>query len=377
MMGTEEVEAVGARKTTLTPKAIIHQKFGDKASYKIEEVHESTPTGCPGLTIPQKGPCLYRCSLQLPEISVVSGTFKKKKDAEQCAAEMALEKLGLHLTVTDSTPQDPWEILVSRIRYLFSDEFPSFLHPLSGHFRATFGSKGDACGLVPVSVIAVYDAKLHSLCKSIDSEVELNPLLIILFIMRATSRLSEFLVTSKEHLWIRRQNPYPPEIIESSRSELCGSPKSVQIEAIFLPCSLEKSVGAMTLHVSSNEYFLDVIAKKLGLEDAHDVLVSRNVGKASSETRVFFAAPKSYLLHPSDLLNAKEALHFDEPLNVRASYLSGQDIFGDAILASIAYTWKSKDLFHEDVTIQSYYRCNQKSIAVLYNCSSSSFANRL
>lgn len=84
---------VGGGKQTLTPKAIIHQKFGANASYRIEEVHDSSQSSCPGLAIPQKGPCLYRCHLQLPDFSVVSNVFKKKKDSEQSAAELALEKV--------------------------------------------------------------------------------------------------------------------------------------------------------------------------------------------------------------------------------------------------------------------------------------------
>lgn len=92
-METEGASFVTVRKTACTPKAIIHQKFGSNACYKIEEVHESAQNGCPGLAFVQKGPCLYRCTLQLPEITVVSGIFKKKKDAEQSAAELALEKV--------------------------------------------------------------------------------------------------------------------------------------------------------------------------------------------------------------------------------------------------------------------------------------------
>lgn len=93
MMETGGCSAVAAKKATLTPKAIIYQKFGGEASYNVEEVQEPAEYGCPGLAIPHKGPSLYRCSLQLPGISVVSGTFKKKKDAEQSAAEMAIEKV--------------------------------------------------------------------------------------------------------------------------------------------------------------------------------------------------------------------------------------------------------------------------------------------
>ncbi|KAA0063772.1 retrotransposon protein [Cucumis melo var. makuwa] len=89
------METGGAgRKTVLTPKAVIHQKFGSKACYTIEEVHEPPQNGCPGLAIAQKGACLFRCNLELPDVSVVSGTFKRKRDAEQSAAELAIEKMA-------------------------------------------------------------------------------------------------------------------------------------------------------------------------------------------------------------------------------------------------------------------------------------------
>lgn len=85
---------------------------------------------------------------------------------------------------------------------------------------------------------------------------------------------------------------------------------------------------------------------------------SRTIGKTSSEMRLYFAAPKSFFLDlASDLPNVKEIAHFEGLLNPRASYFYGQEIYGDAILASIGYTWRSKDLFHEDITLQSYYRC--------------------
>ena len=87
------------KRPTITAKAIIHQKFGSEACYKVEEVRESHQTECPGLNILQKGPCLFRCKLQLPELSIVSGTFKKKKEAEQSAAEMALEMVSFMISL--------------------------------------------------------------------------------------------------------------------------------------------------------------------------------------------------------------------------------------------------------------------------------------
>ncbi|KAM5587448.1 small RNA 2'-O-methyltransferase-like [Rosa sericea] len=371
-METEGASSVTVRKTSCTPKAIIHQNFGPNACYKVEEVHESAENGCPGLAIVQKGPCLYRCTLQLPEITVVSGIFKKKKDAEQSAAELALEKLRINPATKSSSLPETWDGLVSRLKYLFSDEFLSSLHPLSGHLRAALQRDCHLAGLIPACAIAVFDATLSNLCKSIDPKVEANPFLIISYVMRAAAKLTGFIASSEGELWIRRQNPYPPEIIElssiqqnpnnpeiivSPSDQQSGSPEILMVEAINIPCSLEKTVERVFLNLTSSGYFLDVIAKQLGLLEAADLMISRPVGKASSETRLHFAAPKQYLLDiSSDLLHAKEVRSFEGSLNARASYLSGQDIYGDAILATIGYTWRSKDLFYEDVSVQSYYR---------------------
>ena len=133
----------GREEKTLTPKEIIHQKFGVKASYMIEEVRVSS-----------QSTCLYRCHLQLPDFSVVSNVFKSKQDSEQSAAELGLEKVCLwfHLSsvfvslfsknsfVLKKTillmfqlgihPQDDhhitveegWDDIVERIKYIFSDE---------------------------------------------------------------------------------------------------------------------------------------------------------------------------------------------------------------------------------------------------------------
>jgi hypothetical protein len=98
-METGGSPAVAMKNTTLVPKSIIIQKFGNEANFEVEEV-QPAENGCPGLAISQKGPCLYRCILQLPGIAFTSETFKKKKDAEQSAAEMAIEKvLSISLSI--------------------------------------------------------------------------------------------------------------------------------------------------------------------------------------------------------------------------------------------------------------------------------------
>ncbi|KAE8735713.1 Double-stranded RNA binding protein-related / DsRBD protein-related, putative isoform 2 [Hibiscus syriacus] len=275
-METEGSLAQAIRKPTLTPKAIIHQKFGSKTSYT------------------------------LPDFTVVSESFKKKKDAEQSAAQMALKKLGIKPSADSPTAEETWRELIARIKYIFSDEFLSVLHPLSSDFKEDLRRIGDLNGSVPASVIAICDGKPNNLCKIINPTVESDPFL---------------------------------------------------------------AVEPVILNISTAGYYLDAIAQKLGLSDGNMVFISRNVetvingnsaawtiGKASSETRIYFAAPKSYLLDKSsDLLNAK-AITLGGTLNARATYICGQDIYGDSILASIGYTWKGQDLFHEDVTLQSYDR---------------------
>ncbi|KAF8408765.1 hypothetical protein HHK36_004834 [Tetracentron sinense] len=471
-MESGESADVAVKKTNLTPKAIIHQKFGSNACYTIEEVQESVHNECPGLAIPQQGPCLFRCSLQLPEFSVTSGTFKKKKDAEQSAAKLALEKVQLHFlsfeyfsflyqllhlppilchislppvndevndhakgrnldllqwhkaklevqkleerligrlryaiysfnyllfvflfllqlgvqpTMNNPTGKEAWDDLISRVSYLFSNEcgstlgriskllfdtpseyfllnlfgssvkFVSALHPLSGHFRAALRREGDLHGLLPVSILAVCDTKLNNLCKSINNKVESDPSCNISLIIKA-AKLSGSVATSEGKLWTWRQNPYSPEV-QALINQQSSSVEVIRFEAIQIPCSIEKPVEPVTLDVSSNGYYMDVIAQKLGVPDASGVLVSRTIGKSSSEMRLYFSAPE---LHPldsssSDLLNTKQSVNLKN-LNARACYFSGQNVYGDAILAAVGYTWKSTDLFHEDVSLRTYYR---------------------
>lgn len=85
------------------------------------------------------------------------------------------------------------------------------------------------------------------------------------------------------------------------------------------------------------------------------VVVYRPIGKASSEGRLYFPALQASVLEPSSDIG-KNPCHSEGSCNARASYLSGEHIDGDAIFASIGYTWKSKDLWHEDLSMQSYYR---------------------
>uniref|UniRef100_M4FBB9 Uncharacterized protein n=3 Tax=Brassica TaxID=3705 RepID=M4FBB9_BRACM len=102
-------------KLSLTPKKTIHQKFGVKASYMIDQIHVSSQNTCL---------CWYR--LQLPEFSVVSNVFKKKQDSEQSTAEWLSRRVS------------------------------SADHPLGSHLRETLQRDGERHGLVPLSVITAY-----------------------------------------------------------------------------------------------------------------------------------------------------------------------------------------------------------------------------
>ncbi|XP_068655378.1 small RNA 2'-O-methyltransferase [Aristolochia californica] len=346
-------------KRTVTPKALLHQKYGERAVYKIEKV-ESAGNDCPGLVIPQSGHSLFRCCLELPDCSVTSDTFTKKKDAEQSAAKMAIEKLGIIQPKTENlTVQETWDVLVARLSYLFSDEFLSSSHPLVGHFRAAVQREGDIFGLLPISVLATYDSRVNNLCKSINPRAELSPSLTIAIVMKA-ARLSDSVYISEGTLWVCKQHPHSPDCIQALVDQGLDPTERIQIEAVYIPCSLVKPVEPFHFYVSSKEYYMDVVAKRLGLSDYSRMLVSRTIGKASSEMRLYFSAPDDPLFSSDSsvdvLSHATDCINTALELNERASYFSGQKIYGDAVMSIVGYMWKSTNLFHKDVSLDSYYR---------------------
>ncbi|XP_021724803.1 LOW QUALITY PROTEIN: small RNA 2'-O-methyltransferase-like [Chenopodium quinoa] len=349
---------VNTKKPTLTPKAKIYQKFGNKACYKTEEIQEeSSQNGCPGLVIPQKGPSLFRCSLELPEFSVVSEPCKKKKEAEQSAALMALQKLGIDSLESCLTESDAEEELVSRLSHIFSSEFQSSHHPLSSHLKAVYFREGELSGSIPVSVLIGCDPKLSNLCRSIDARIESNPFLSIPVVMRAAVKLSELLVMSEEDLWIRRKYPFPSNAIPVLDNQQSDLTQGSLTEAVYIPFSLDKDVSSINMNLSLKGYYLDVIAAELGVVDASKVLISRTIGKTSSESRLYFSALETHNLNSdSEFICAIEQPDFDSSFNIRASYLLGQHVYDNAILASVGYTWRGAELFNEDVSLRTYFR---------------------
>ena len=224
-------------------------------------------------------------------------------------------------------------------------QFLSSDHPLGSHLRATLLRDGERRGSVPVSAIAAFDAKINSRCKVINPSVDQDPILAMSYVMKAAAKLSDYIVVSPHAASLRRKSPYPPAIIEGLATHV----ESIKIEAVHIKCTKkdEEVVEPVLLDVSSDRYYLDTIGEKLGLKDASQVMISRAISKTFSgyECRVYSAIPK--LTSSNDLKKSR---------NAKASFVSGQDIHGDAILASVGYTGRSHDLEHDNVTLKSFYR---------------------
>ncbi|KAL0885884.1 hypothetical protein Bca101_009867 [Brassica carinata] len=121
-------------KQALTPKKTIHQRFGVKVSYMIED--SSFFSEYLSLLVPLAATRLFCCIKRLQE----------KQDSKQSAAELALEK------------------------FLSSD------HPLGSHFRETLQRDGERRGSVPLSVITAFDTKINIRYKVINNRYKvINP----------------------------------------------------------------------------------------------------------------------------------------------------------------------------------------------------------
>ncbi|KAG2640102.1 hypothetical protein PVAP13_2KG070400 [Panicum virgatum] len=340
-----------------TPKAVLHQRFGAKARYTVEEVREAVG-GCPGLAPQTRS--VYRCALELPDLSVTTpGTFVRKKDAEQAAAQIALDKLGIQPTANiPSTPEEAWDELIARISGFFIDEnFLSSTHPLVGHLSVTLRRTGDLIGRLPLSAIAACDVKVNTLCKVINPKAEYDPLLV-LSLMYNAAKQSPGVSVSDSNFWIQSQKPYSPEAVDLALKRWSFTSDPVEVKAILIPHELEDELKILTINLRDNEHYMGYVAEKLTVSDSSQVLVSRTIGKASSEIRLYFAAPSVHFV--SDMSKNVLACHGDGDINCqvnkRASYISGQTIYGGALLANIGYTRRDSELHTEDVNLCTYYR---------------------
>lgn len=157
---------------------------------------------------------------------------------------------------------------------LASVKFLSSSHPLGGHFRAALRREGCSSGCIPVSVIAIYDAKINNICKYINPVAELNTLLVMSLVLRAAAKLTDVLQISDKQLSLQRRSPYPPEIICSTNNE-SNLVRNIPVELIRIPASLGKPVEPLMLNITTTGYYLDIIARELEANEASDVLISR------------------------------------------------------------------------------------------------------
>uniref|UniRef100_A0A453BLF8 Small RNA 2'-O-methyltransferase n=5 Tax=Triticinae TaxID=1648030 RepID=A0A453BLF8_AEGTS len=353
--------AMPTATATPTPKAVIHQRYGAKAVYRVDEVREAVDGVCPGLALPQSTRCVYRCQLDIPGVLSVStpGTFVRKKDAEQAAAQIAIEKLGIQPTSNiPNTPEEAWEELISRISYFFTDEnFPTSSHPLVGHLSVTLRRTGDFLGKIPISAIIACDVKVHTLCKIIDPKAEFDPLLVLSMIYNAAKQ-SPGVSVSNRNFWIQSQRPYSPEAVDLALQCWSGISDPIRVEAVLIPCAMEDGPKMVSLNISENEHYMGDIALKLSATDPSHVLVSRTVDKASSEMRFYFPAPDVQFVSDlsKQLVDDRENRNMNCIINKRASYISGQTIYGDAVLANVGYTRRDTELQTDHVNLCTYYR---------------------
>ncbi|XP_078437263.1 small RNA 2'-O-methyltransferase-like [Wolffia australiana] len=353
-MGISEMSESGLRKPPLSAKVILNQRYGGNACYRIEEVPETVEDDCPGLVIlnQKRARVLYRCHLQLPEFSLVSENFAKKKDAEQSVAQMALDKLGIKPDSKDHTAEEAYDELVTRISYLFSEKFCLSGHPIVNHIQAAIRREGDNHGMIPVSVVATLDTKIANLSKLLNPKTESDPILVMSLVL-AAARSVDSICISSSGLWMGKKGSYSPEVLQSLALDSSnGEDKFVR--ALFVPASTEMPVETITLELRHGRCYLIEVSRKLSVKDSSYVLFSRPVGRASSERRFYFSSQKCRLLCNSNSLET--TFNEGEAVNTRASCFSGQNITGNAILATIGYQWKSMKLIHEDVTLSTYYR---------------------
>lgn len=126
-------------------------------------------------------------------------------------------------------------------------KFLSCGHPLCGHFISALRREGHFKGCVPISVIAVYDAKMSSICKYVNPMAESKSLLVMSLIWRASKKLAHSFSFYDDQLSLQRRNQYPPEIIASSLSHEVDPSDSSSVIIILIPSSLDKAVENLTL----------------------------------------------------------------------------------------------------------------------------------
>ncbi|VAH46030.1 unnamed protein product [Triticum turgidum subsp. durum] len=163
---------------------------------------------------------------------------------------------------------------------------------------------------------------------------------------------------SNRNFWIQSQRPYSSEAVDLALQCWSGISDPIRVEAVLIPCAVEDEPKMVSLNISENEHYMGDIALKLSATDSSHVLVSRTVDKASSEMRFYFPAPDVQFVSDlsKQLVDDRGDRNMNCVINKRASYISGQTIYGDAVLANVGYTRRDTELQTDHVNLCTYYR---------------------
>lgn len=323
------------------------------------------------LSLQQSG---YSCTLFLPDYPpVVSDVFPKKKEAEQDAAKKALEQMGKSFIGEDSSPkilsaEEKVAALTERIEAIFSEKVVMSCQPLKEHFRAAMKRKDERSGMVSVAALAALDNRIYSLCKSLHASSDSDPVFAVAMVWEAARRSP--VLTCEQDFLIKKIEPFSSQFqAEFLSSEVQGESFS-KFQAVYIPSFEEAMVTNMEIELEPHGYYMDVLAKKLGLEDGAGIMISRTIPRAPHDTRLYCAIPdilpKTNTLSEfvaignatsEGLCGLKSPGKVSMARNKRASDLLGFSVHGDAILANVGSSWKSEGkLLCADVSLSCYYR---------------------
>ncbi|CAM6105309.1 unnamed protein product [Calypogeia fissa] len=383
-----------------TPKARLFQMypFGRGLTFVTESVpNPPSEDAVPGTTsfFKTNHAVTFRCTLSLPDGSkVVSDLFPRKKDAEHNASQRALDQMSDQLapTLDVLSVEEKWENLRRRIQETFSDKNVLSYLPLREHFKVAVKRKGSRYGQVPISAVVALDAKINTLCKVIDRKSETDPVYAVAILCKAAS-ICTSVKFDCETLCISRIEPFKPEVEQELlqrkqevSTEVSESMRQEQVphlcfRAVLIPSSVDRAVCSSRIVVEPEQYYMDVLAERIGLEDGSRLAMSRPIGKTHPAMRLYGAIPKTlpnvqspqsdlvYLTgeDPQNIAAEHEDLRRysmkqqgSQPTypskNVRASLPMGYPVYGDVLLAAVGCDWRSMKVYSLDVSLSFYYR---------------------
>lgn len=158
--------------------------------------------------------------------------------------------------------------------------------PLREHFKMAVKRKGSRYGQVPIAAIVALDAKINTLCKVIDRKSETDPVYAVAILCKAASICPSVMIDN-ETLCISRTEPFKPEVeqellhrrLEASTEvlDLMGQERVPDLcfRVVHIPSSEDRAVFSSQIVVQPEEYYLDVLAERIGRQDGSRLAMSR------------------------------------------------------------------------------------------------------